>query len=117
MTTDTITKLTNYLVHTYHSKNPFELSDELGFIIFSEDLGNLTGYFNQAFDIQMIHINKNLPHSDSEFICAVSLYYCLTHTTRTIILSPTLPISTPYTQTTPSIQFAQLLLNSTAPLL
>ncbi|MDF0480239.1 hypothetical protein OL233_08080 [Vagococcus sp. PNs007] len=117
MTTDTITNLTNYLVQTYHSKNPFELSDELGIFIFSEDLGNLTGYFNQAFDMQMIHLNKNLPHSDSEFICAVSLYYCLTHTTRTIILAPTLPIPTPYTQTNPSILFAQLLLNSTTPLL
>lgn len=70
-------ELADDLVNKYNSRDPILIAEKLGIIITFEDLGQLAGYFNKAFDKKFIHLSTKIPNYKYPHLASVLLYYAI----------------------------------------
>lgn len=89
---DRIEQIAQELVRKYETHNPFRIAQEKGILVMEESLGNeIYGYYNYAFNIRMIHINRDLTEEMKRFTCAHELGHAVLHTKEN---TPRLSLST-----------------------
>jgi Zn-dependent peptidase ImmA (M78 family) len=81
-----IDKKVTQLKMKYHTKNPFELCENLGIEILYENLGkNINGFYQAAPRNKVIHININLDEYSRYFTCSHELGHALFHSKLNIL--------------------------------
>lgn len=70
-------ELAEDLVNKYNSRDPIYIAKQLGIIITFEELGQLAGYFNKAFDKKFIHLSTKIPNYKYPHLVSVLLYYAI----------------------------------------
>lgn len=69
------------LAHIHETHNPFRIAKEKGILVIEEPLGDeIFGYYNRAYNIRMIHINRDLTEEMKRFTCAHELGHAVLHT-------------------------------------
>lgn len=59
------------------TRDPLALCKSMGIEVIYEPLGALSGYYNRAHGLKMIHVNSNLPPYRRPHLVAACLYYAL----------------------------------------
>ena len=67
------------LITKYSTRDPFEIAEHLGIKVMLEDLGEISGYYNTAYRLRMIHINCNLDDPMRAFTAAHELGHAVLH--------------------------------------
>lgn len=66
-------------VAKYHTRNPFRLTDDLGFIVIFARLVDVRGLSQHAKRRNIIYINSNLPEQQQQLVCAHEVGHCFLH--------------------------------------
>lgn len=74
-----IKAIANELCRKYETRNPFDLADSLGVIVFYEPLGEIQGFYNLCYKQKFIHINEELNGYEASFTCAHELGHSIIH--------------------------------------
>lgn len=67
------------LLNVHGTNCPFKIAKNMGMQIRFENLGNIYGYYNKAFQIKTIHINENLSGGKKRFTCYHELGHAILH--------------------------------------
>lgn len=62
-----------------NTRNPYEIAEHLGIIVFYETLGDIRGFYSQSNRIQFIHINSDLHYHEQEQVCSHELGHAVMH--------------------------------------
>lgn len=74
-----IDKVLREVLSKFKTRDPFEIADTEGILVFFEELGALRGYYNAPFGVKMIHINSDLPKIRQRLVCAHELAHAFLH--------------------------------------
>lgn len=78
--------LVENIVEKYGTRDPFIIAEKMGITIVYEELGNITAYYNKAFDKKFIHINSNVEGKVYYSHPAASmLYHAITDPEYTVV--------------------------------
>lgn len=67
------------LIQTYGTNCPFKIAKALDIEVYYENLGAISGYYNQSRRIKFIHLNENLSEDEKRFVCAHELGHAVQH--------------------------------------
>lgn len=67
------------IIKQYKSQNPYELAERMGIIITRCELGNIRGYYFQAYRIKQICLNCNLSKEQEAFVLAHEIGHSVLH--------------------------------------
>lgn len=65
------------LIKKYNTRNPFVIAEKLGITVTFENLGDIAGYYNKAFNKKFIHINSDLKEYRFLHLVSVLLYHSI----------------------------------------
>ena len=71
-------KLAEETAMKWGTRNPLSICKAMGIEVIYEPLGALSGYYNRAYGLKMIHINSSLPPYRRPHLVAACLYYAIT---------------------------------------
>lgn len=71
--------LVNRLIKQFHTNNPFEICDNLNYIILHAPLIGIRGFYQFYEDRDIVYIASNLPDQVKKFVCAHELGHSLMH--------------------------------------
>lgn len=74
-----IPQIVDALCKKYDSRDPYEISRQLGIVVEREELGSVRGYYNCEYGLKMIHINSELDTGDQRMVCAHELGHAVLH--------------------------------------
>lgn len=67
------------IVRKFETRNPMIIAEKMDMLIFKENLGTINGYYALVFNVQTIHLNKNLSCIKQKVICAHELGHAILH--------------------------------------
>lgn len=67
------------LCDKYQTRDPGDISRELGILVLYEELGRIRGYYNHAYGYQFIHINNALDYWQTRNTLAHELGHAVLH--------------------------------------
>ncbi len=68
-----------HLTTKYNTSDPYELADALKISVYFEELGTISGYYNNPLRMKQIHINSSLNEHDAKYTCAHELGHAVMH--------------------------------------
>jgi len=74
-----IKKTVLYYIRKYNTRNPFEIADFLDIVIVQKPLGNTYGFYKYIKRNKVIFINKSLPQTQKNVVCAHELGHAILH--------------------------------------
>ena len=74
-----IDKILDGVLSKFKTRDPFEIADMAGILVFFEELGALRGYYNAPYGVKMIHINSDLPRIRQRLGCAHEIAHSFMH--------------------------------------
>ena len=79
-------ELVEKVVEEYGTRDPYELAKKMDVTILYEDLGDISSYYNVAFEKKFIHVNSNI-HIELQYEHAIAamLYYAIIGTEYTVV--------------------------------
>lgn len=72
-------KLAQKLVRRYHTNDPFEICENLGYIVLMVPLKGVRGFYQQKIRNRIIYIDQNQPEHIQRWVCAHELGHALMH--------------------------------------
>lgn len=74
-----IKAISERIVKRCGTRNPFDITEDLGIIVLYEPLGPIRGYYSKNWRQKFIHINSDLPEYRQKFVCAHELGHAIMH--------------------------------------
>lgn len=71
--------LVDKLIKKYKTNNPFELCDDLDFMVLEVPLTGVRGFYQYYKSNNLVYINLDLPEQVKKFVCAHELGHALMH--------------------------------------
>lgn len=78
MTTQ-IKRKVRYLVRKYNTRNPYKIADAIGVKIYTQDLGNVAGFYQYIKRHRCIYLNSNLNDRMTRIVMAHELGHAIMH--------------------------------------
>ena len=72
-------RLAESLAKWYGTRNPFEIAEDLGYIVVRVPLSGIRGFHQYIHRCHIIYIGDELSESDARFVCAHELGHALLH--------------------------------------
>lgn len=72
-------RLAESLAKWYGTRNPFEIAENLGYIVIRVPLSGIRGFHQYIHRCHIIYIGDELSESDARFVCAHELGHALLH--------------------------------------
>lgn len=72
-------ELAQTLAKKYHTRDPFRIADEMGYIVILAPLIEMRGFQQCAKRRRFIYINQSLPEEQQRLVCAHELAHHLMH--------------------------------------
>ena len=67
------------LVRKYHTRDPFRIAKELGYIIIRTPLKGIRGFYQHVRRCYVIYIDSKLGYNEARFVCAHEIGHVLMH--------------------------------------
>ena len=67
------------LTSKYHTRNPFELAQCLGFLVIPVPLVSIRGFYQHIKRNNIIYLDNSLNEATSKFVCAHEIAHALLH--------------------------------------
>lgn len=72
-------RLAQKLMRRYHTNDPFEICDNLGYIVLMVPLTGVRGFYQKKIRNRIIYIDENQPEHIQRWVCAHELGHALMH--------------------------------------
>lgn len=72
-------RLAESLVEKYHTRDPFQIANALGYIVLRVPLKGIRGYYRHMKRRTIIYIDSNLEQWEENFVCAHEIGHALLH--------------------------------------
>ena len=66
-------------IHKYHTRDPYELAEQLHICISRHELGKIRGYYLKKYRIKQIILNSNLDRHEEKFVLAHEIGHAILH--------------------------------------
>lgn len=66
-------------IHKYHTRDPYELAEQLHICISRHDLGEIRGYYLKKYRIKQIILNNNLSRHEEKFVLSHEIGHSILH--------------------------------------
>lgn len=71
--------LSEKLVRTYGTRDPFGIAKAMGFIIIKTPLKGIRGFYQEARRCRIIYLRADMPEQEQKWVCAHELGHALQH--------------------------------------
>ncbi len=72
-------RLADSLVNKYHTRDPFQIAQEMGMLIVCVPLQGIRGFYQYVKRCTILYIDSDLCEQEAKFVCAHELAHALLH--------------------------------------